>query len=458
MVETTPQDHATADELARRRPLEDRLGTRLTEHKSVSILIPIFVVSLALPIYIYAGPLRLSPYRVILTLLFLPLLISWISGAAGRVRLPDILILLFAIWAVLALFLAHGAAFALEPAGIFLIETFGAYLLARRYVRNLAGFQVFVRSLVAVVVVILPFAIFENFTARPIILEIFGTVFKTHGNTVMEPRLGLDRAQGPFGHPILFGVICSSAFSLALYTLVRKRSLFVYLLRPACVGAAVASSLSVGALASLVTQVLLIAWDRITARVPHRWGILAFMSALFYVVIDVLSNRTPIEVLISKFTFNLGNSYNRIHIWHYGKQEVLNNPIFGIGLNDWNRAWWMSASMDNFWLLTAMQYGLPAFALFTLAVVLIVSKLGKLNGVSETVLRCRTGLLITIAGIAMSACTVHLWNASYVLFMFLLGSGAWMLEAEAKTEKAAPTGKRQGSVQPRSFPVNSSGI
>ena len=25
-------------------------------------------------------------------------------------------------------------------------------------------------------------------------------------------------------------------------------------------------------------------------------------------------------------------------------------------------------------------------------------------------------------------CTVHLWNASYVLFMFLLGSGMWMFE------------------------------
>ena len=30
------------------------------------------------------------------------------------------------------------------------------------------------------------------------------------------------------------------------------------------------------------------------------------------------------------------------------------------------------------------------------------------------------------------AWTVHFWNATYVLFMFLMGSGVWMLDVKPK--------------------------
>ena len=32
--------------------------------------------------------------------------------------------------------------------------------------------------------------------------------------------------------------------------------------------------------------------------------------------------------------------------------------------------------------------------------------------------------------------TVHFWDAAYVLFLFLMGSGVWMLDVETK-ERAA---------------------
>ena len=69
-------------------------------------------------------------------------------------------------------------------------------------------------------------------------------------------------------------------------------------------------------------------------------------------------------MLITYLTFNSGTAYWRLHIWNFGSAEVWRNPLFGIGLNDWARPSWMwTASVDNFWLLTAMRYGIPAFLL-----------------------------------------------------------------------------------------------
>ena len=42
----------------------------------------------------------------------------------------------------------------------------------------------------------------------------------------------------------------------------------------------------------------------------------------------------------------------------------------------------------------------------------------------------RTGLVVTIAGLCLVGWAVHFWNATLALFMFILGSGAWMLDAK----------------------------
>jgi hypothetical protein len=39
----------------------------------------------------------------------------------------------------------------------------------------------------------------------------------------IEPRMGLERTFGPFDHPILYGVFCASAFSLAYFVVAERR-------------------------------------------------------------------------------------------------------------------------------------------------------------------------------------------------------------------------------------------
>jgi hypothetical protein len=400
---------------------------QLTRSRKPSLLIPIFVFSLALPFFFYLGPTRLSPYRLVLVVTFIPTLMSWLSGSLGRTRLPDILMLLAATWGAVVLVSMHGIDNGLQSAGIFVIETFGAFLFARRYIRDVFAFQRMVRSLVLMILFLLPFAVYENVAGSPILIELFGKMFSVYNIVIDEPRLGLRRAQGPFEHFILFGVVCSSAFALSFYAFGAATRLGGRL-ASGLVAMAVFSSLSSGALLSVAVQVILIVWDKITANVTRRWAILATVVITAFFVVDLTSNRTPFEVFISYLTFNADTSYMRVQIWYYGTQSVMQHPIFGHGLNDWERPSWMGGSIDNFWLDTAVSRGIPGFLFIAGGFLSVCFGLGRLRNLSFQVAQCRKGLIITICGLVVALCTVHVWDAPYVLIIFLLGSGMWMFD------------------------------
>ncbi len=105
------------------------------------------------------------------------------------------------------------------------------------------------------------------------------------------------------------------------------------------------------------------------------------------------------------------------------------SPIFGHGLNDWERPGWMGGSIDNFWLVNAVRYGIPGFLLSASSFLAVCIGLGRLKNLPFEVAQCRMGLVVTICGLAISLCTVHVWDAPYVLIIFLLGSGMWMFDA-----------------------------
>jgi hypothetical protein len=176
-------------------------------------------------------------------------------------------------------------------------------------------------------------------------------------------------------------------------------------------------------------------WDRMTAGLPGRWMILLAMFIAVLVVVSSLSNRSPVKVFISYASFSAQSSYNRILIWEYGTAEVGRHPIFGIGLGDWIRAPWMSASMDNFWLVVAVRYGVPALILLVLAIAIIIAKAASQKNCPPEWIACRMAWIITIAGIALASCTVHLWNNTFAFFMFLIGAGTWLTDRLPEPEE-----------------------
>ncbi|MEX0303294.1 MAG: hypothetical protein AB3N24_12810 [Leisingera sp.] len=398
----------------------------------VPIPIAVFFLAVMLPtaVSVNLGGLRLSAYRVVLIVLFLPMLVQLLSGQKGRITVFDILIMAHCSWAVLALIKWGGLGQGIESGGIYFVECAGAYLIGRLYIRSYENFAALARSYIALVVAMLLFTVPEALTGIHILHDSISGAFGGARAPFIEPRMGIERTFGPFDHPILYGVFCASAFSLAYFVVAERRfSNLGGMAKVFGVGLATFMSASGGPYLVLMMQGFVAIWERAFSRVQGRWAALFSLMALAYVAIDLFSTKTPFHVFVNNFTFSKQSAYNRILLFEYGTAEVARHPVFGIGLGDWERPAWMSDSMDNFWLVTAVRYGLPAFLLLVGMLLGLVWVIGRRKGLPQEWRRARHAWAFTLFGISVAAATVHLWNALFVLFFFLIGAGAWLQDA-----------------------------
>lgn len=396
------------------------------------------LIALALPTEtsIYVGSLRLSPYRIVLVLTLIPSLTRLFCHRSVSLQAVDMLMLGHSIWVLIAFIVNEGVGQGIESGGIYVIESLGAYLVARCWIRTREQFEAFCRVVVFMITVMVLFTLPEAVTGYHFIQEAFRTVLGGASVPQIEPRLGLTRAFGSFDHPILYGTFCATAFAATYYVVCAARLGAKEIKTMAVVGLATFLSLSSGAFVAMGIQLMLVGWDRITRGITNRWMILGGLFTAGWVMLSLLSNRSPIKVLISYLTFSAHSAYNRILIWDYGTQEVARHPLFGIGFSDWQRPEWMhSDSMDNFWLVTAVRYGLPALILLLAAALLTMHRLRNLRFADGALGRCRSAWIISIAGIAIAGITVHFWNSLFILFMFLLGTGLWLIDAPTHYRK-----------------------
>ncbi|OZB19068.1 MAG: hypothetical protein B7X55_04075 [Rhodobacterales bacterium 34-62-10] len=384
------------------------------------------------------GGLRLSVFRIVLLVMFIPMVISLLSGRRGRFMIFDALVFGHAAWALLALINWGGLAQGIESGGIYIVEFVGAYLVGRLYIRTYADFEAFARAFVMIVVLMLIFTIPEALTSVHFLHDTIAGVMGAPRAPFIEQRMGLERTFGPFDHPILYGVFSASAFSLAYFMIAEKRlTNWGGMAQVFGVALATFMSASGGPYVVMIMQGFVALWERVLGKIAGRWRMLFGLFALTYLAIDLLSNRSPFHVFVTHFTFSTHSAYNRILIFEYGTAEVWRNPLLGLGLGDWIRPVWMSDSMDNFWLLIAVRYGLPAWAMMVGLMIGMLWAVGQRRDLPEPWRRARHAWAFTLFGITVAAATVHLWNALFVLFIFLIGAGAWLLDAKPDTPTAS---------------------
>jgi hypothetical protein len=419
----------------------------------------LFLVSLLIPMIVYLGPIRLLPHRIFLLIAFVPLLMRLLNGRAGRMILPDYLIAGSAAWAALAIIASQPGPSAIEPIGIHFVEFFGAYLVGRVAIRSADEFRRFVRTLFGLIVLLIPFAALESFMHRAFLLQFIPF---SHGSVdAGGPRWGLRRAQTVFAHPILYGTFVSAGLGLCWYALRPAAGLAKRVGIAATVFAATFFSLSSGAIVSFVVQTASIGWDilfRNTFR--NHWKIFLLCIAATYIFLDIASNRSPFHLLVDYATFSSSTAYYRILIWRWGVDNIFANPIFGLGLNisDWDRAFWMGGSIDNFWLMITMQYGVPALLMMAGAITLIMYRMGKMR-LSDPIDRaCRTGYLVSLSGMIVAGGTVHYWQTMLAFFMFLVGSGVWMITDGAREAQEVPAGERRARRKRPTHPAKPSSV
>lgn len=399
-------------------------------------LLALFLFTLILPIQFELGGLKLSPVRLFLLIGFVPLLVRLLSGAAGRLTVGDLCFGLHGLWIGIAMVAVHGPS-RIPFAGISIVEAVGGYLAGRVLIRHITDYRTFFRYFLVTLALLAPFAVFENLTGRMLISEALNPLFQTHPKVLLRSaedyRMGLVRAQGVVEHSILWGVFCSVAIANAYYLYRETFAKSVML-----TGFALAmtfTSLSSGPLLSAMLQLGMIGWGWVTR---NAWWALAGLVIAAYVVIDLISNRSGVQVLISYLTFNPGNAYWRLHIWNYGSAEVLRNPLFGIGLRDWARPSWMStASVDNFWLNVAMRYGLPALLFLAAGIIATMVQILRRRDLPEALQGIRTGHVIALVGTILALTTVHIWGSTGVLVMFYVGAGGWLATGSFTADPAA---------------------
>ena len=102
------------------------------------LLAALFYLALIMPLEfsVTLGGLRLSPYRVLLLIVFVSLALKLLQERRQPMNLVDGLIAAHAAWVVLALTVYGGLAQGIESGGIYVVESFGAYLLGRLTITN----------------------------------------------------------------------------------------------------------------------------------------------------------------------------------------------------------------------------------------------------------------------------------------------------------------------------------
>lgn len=217
------------------------------------------------------------------------------------------------------------------------------------------------------------------------------------------------------------------------------RVLVVRLAKAFAVFLTTALTVSTGPLLMVAVQIGLYAADAILRRVRERWALLVILGV--GLAIYELSTGVLIDFLINKVAFNANSASNRPRIFEWGLYNIRHNPIFGIGLNDWVRLPGMVRSADMFWIVVPMRHGIPAGALNLAAFVWIPLVLAFRTMPTPRLRSYKFAFIVCMVSCFVATWTVHLWGTPYVLYCFLLGSGAWMLDRDAVAASVDASGE-----------------
>lgn len=418
------------------------------------MLVLIFMATLILPVSFDAAGIRLTPLRLFLLVMFIPLTARLLSGEVGRIRAPEIFLALFCFWMVLTI-VYHNGAGRLPFAVISVIEILAGYMIGRCLIRGPEDFKYLIRLHLLVLVFLLPFSVMDFVTGNELysrLLNMIGDAEFRPGSS--RPRWGFERVMNGFDHPILYGLFCSMAAANVVY--IWRDQIMRALTRLGFVIFMTFMSLSAGAVISTQIQVALMIWHWLT---KGQWRLLLGLFVFTCVFLEIVSNRGPVVIFIDALAFSPGTAWTRITQWEWVGRDVMQNPLFGAGLErSWQGPSWLhTRSIDSLWLVVAFRHGLVG-VMFQVAafasVIWIIVRVRK-SDLPEEYDRLRTGYIITLVGVCFTLVTVHVWDALATYVYVYLGAGMWILTGVGKTAETAadPAGPTPASPYTRFAPA-----
>ena len=418
----TVADHNIRRATARHAARTGQHGTRL---RDVPLPVALLLLSLLVPReFEFNIGIAMTCQRMVL-LVAMPIALVRL---ANSLRLFDLLFVSAFAYFWFAITVNHPFDTALQSGGSLFLEAVGGYAIARGWIRTEDTFRATARLLFLLVSVMCLAAAIESVLHVHWIKDFARQLVGGHSAMINNTRLGLMRAAATFDHPIHFGTFCASVFALIWFLEPGGGSRW---LRLVVATAATFFSLSSAAWVGIVLVLIGAIWEHQTRGLPNRVSITAVALAIAYVFLAVAANRTPAQILSTTFVFDSENASYRLHIWEYGVENVRNHPWVGLPLGTWSRPDWMvSASVDHYWLLTALSGGLPTVILYCLSIATLVHAINR-RGVEPTLgqKQCRYAWVALVAVMCFVGTTVAYWREIEVYFTFCLGMGAWLADS-----------------------------
>ena len=403
------------------------------------------------------GGFQLYPYRIAL-LVSLPVMLARVSKRPVRLGVADVLVCGSAVMMLVAMALRYPLDVALKTGGSSMMDALLAYFAGRIFFRSSLDVRRFLFRisplLLGVAVIMALESISHQYLLRPLVGSITGFSPDAALSRMYEIRVGLLRATGPFLHPIAAGLFFGSLVPLFYFADLPK---WRWLGLIGCAGGIFGWS-SAGIVA-IAAGLGLGFYDAIQRRFRIGWAPLLLGIAAVAILIELVVNGGFVRFVIRYAALNPQTGYFRLLIWEYGWASVANSPWIGIGyFESYERPVWMhSDSVDNYWLLQALRFGVPSMAMMLVGVIWVIFKLGlSRQGWELGSLRGRrmaTGLCIALSTTVVSLLTSAPWGADMAWLIVLVGMAAGLADtgqpASGRQQIRARPGSRGGASGPR---------
>jgi O-antigen ligase len=382
----------------------------------------------------YVFDLSLNASRVVL-FVAAPIVLFQPRSSVGSRDYPkpmsDFLVPLACTWMILALAEVDGGATALKSGGIDALEFLMPYATMRYLLRDEEQLHAVVKVFCIAAAVAGLLGLLDTFNHSFVLREglarLTGYQFRTiaglnpHPDLTQNYRLGLYRATGVFQVPELFGTTMFTALLLCSDLEGRTRRFCIL-----GAGVGLFISLSSGPWMAMVLGLGLFLYRR-KVRFSGRWLTL-IVAGTMALVIFVAVKEDPFSSIVYHFTLDPQTGYFRLLIWRYAGANVMQSPIFGLGLAaDWTRPDWMPSSVDSLWLALAMQFGIPGSILIGVAVIAASSRSSwNAGGIGAREIKLAETLGIITFLTVFNGFTVHYYGVNGLILSFLAGMRAFL--------------------------------
>lgn len=347
-------------------------GNRLKRQLPTIILF----YSLLLPqeLAFFIGDLRFDAYRFLLIILLPATLYNFVAKKI-KLQLADFLILTSAFWITLSFIVLYGFGKGLESGGRQSVDILLAYFFGRAAISDWDDVKTLLIYFLPGFAFSALFLALESVSGQLIVRRIVQNIV---GLNNVDPagyraqfRLGVLRGYSVFIHPIVAGIFVAS--HIVPYFLMFKKPLFK--LGGSSLGLLAIFSMSSAAIIAMFLNITALIGDRMLKQVrDFNWVHVLALLFLLAVAIHLLSQNGIIPAFYRYFTLNPATGHFRTLTWQYGLEEVWRNPWFGIGLEEYERPYWVfTGSIDAHFLFLAVRSGIiSALAYFLTALIAII--------------------------------------------------------------------------------------